>query len=91
MIPIPSLVRLVRAWLRLFICIIAPGGAGVRWTPLRSRSTDRAGRRDMGGGTYGFLGYRLREPLESRWEGRGASGGRTLRADRSEAETGMVP
>ena len=22
-------------------------GAGVRWTPLRSRSTDRAGRRDV--------------------------------------------
>lgn len=24
-------------------------GAGVRWTPLRSRSTDRAGRRDVNG------------------------------------------
>ena len=24
-------------------------GAGVRWTPLRSRSTDRAGRRDANG------------------------------------------
>ncbi len=39
-------------------------GAGVQWTPLRSRSTDRAGRRDSGDILCGYIERRLLAAVE---------------------------